>query len=425
MDMMTILYNTGIFFYHLLIRILSPLNKKARLYLTGRKNWLSVLQASVDAQARYIWFHCASLGEFEQGRPVIEAVKKELPRYKIILTFFSPSGYEIRKNYPLTDVVCYLPADTRRNAALFIETVRPEIVFFIKYEFWYNYISQIKKKGIPLFLVSGIFRKDQVFFSRMPWGDWFREMLGAFSHFFLQDRESAALLSGIGITKCTVSGDTRFDRVAAIANSSQPVPIVEKFSAGKPLLIAGSTWEPDEALLVPFINNHPGMKFIIAPHEVNRGNINRLVQMLKKPPIMFSQATENNIDNFDVMVVDSVGILSSLYRYGKYAYIGGGFGVGIHNILEAATFGLPVFFGPNYSKFREACQLVEKGGAFPVSSAESFEQAFRQLAENPEFLKKASETASIYVKLNQGATGIILNYILSEFHPVLNSVGKS
>ncbi len=422
--MMTIIYNAGIFFYHLLIRILVPFNKKARLYYTGRKNWLSSFRASIDSSARYIWFHCASLGEFEQGRPVIEAVRKELPQYRIILTFFSPSGYEVRKNYPLADVVCYLPADTPRNAFLFIDTVRPETVFFIKYEFWYNYIKQLKKRGIPLFLISGIFRKNQVFFTKMPWGRWFREMLRAFTHFFLQDQGSADLLSGIGIEVCTVSGDTRFDRVATIANSSQPVPIVEKFSEGNPVLVAGSTWNPDEELLVPFINNYAGMKFIIAPHEVTRGNINKLVQMLKKPVILFSQATESKIGSFDVMIIDSVGILSSLYHYGTFAYIGGGFGVGIHNILEAATFGLPVFFGPNYSKFREACQLVEKGGAFPVSSAESFRQALMRLVENPEILKNASETALYYVNINRGATMSILNFVISRLIPVSGSVGK-
>lgn len=408
---MQCLYNAVLFLYHLAIRMAALFHPKARLFIEGRREWHSRLKGKRDPQATYIWFHCASLGEFEQGRPVIEAIRQQFPRYKIALTFFSPSGYEVRKNYPGADYVGYLPVDTPGNARRFIDTLDPAMVFFIKYEFWVNYISFLKARAIPLYLVSGIFRKEQLFFSRMPWGKWFRGILKNFTHIFVQDEDSAALLSSIGTGNFTVSGDTRFDRVAAIAKSSQPVPIVEKFSAGKPVLIAGSTWNRDEELLVPFIEGQENWKFIIVPHEVTPGNINRLTRLLKKEPLLFSQATPENITLHDVLVVDTVGLLSSLYRYGTIAYIGGGFGVGIHNILEAATFGLPVFFGPNYHKFREACQLVEAGAAIPVTTSESFtEQALRVTGDN-QLYEQLCHIAADYVKNNQGATSSILKKV--------------
>jgi 3-deoxy-D-manno-octulosonic-acid transferase len=411
---MRIIYNTGIFLYHLLIRVLVPFNKKAKLYMKGRKNWHAGLKTSIDRDSRYIWFHCASLGEFEQGRPVMEAIRRKYPQYKLILSFFSPSGYEIRKNYPLADVVCYLPADTHRNASLFIDTIHPEKVFFVKYEFWYHFLRTLKERKIPVYLVSGIFRKGQRFFSKMPWGAWFRQIPGYFTHFFVQDEKSAGLLAGIGYRNSTISGDTRFDRVAAIANSSQLFPVVDKFREGKPLLIAGSTWEPDEELLVPFINRQSGLKFIIVPHEISPPHLNRLIRMLKKPAVLFSKLNEADIHLSDVIIVDSIGLLSGLYRYGTFAYIGGGFGAGIHNILEAATFGLPVFFGPRYSKFREACQLIDWGGAFSVTSAEAFEKALSRLIDNPEELKRTCLVSSDYIKNNQGATNIILKKTFPE-----------
>lgn len=410
---MKVLYNLAIFMYHILMRCAVPFHKKARLYVLGRKGWQEQLRNKLVSEGHYLWFHCASLGEFEQGRPLIEAIRKEYPRFKIMLTFFSPSGYEVRKKYPLADYVGYLPADTPRNAALFLDILRPEAVFFVKYEFWYNYIAQLKSREIPLYLVSGIFRKEQMFFSRMPWGGWFREMLKSFTRLFVQDEASAALLSSIGISRFTVSGDTRFDRVAAIANSSQPLPVVDKFSEGKPLLVAGSTWKPDEELLVPFLNSRHGWKFILVPHEVNAPNINRLTALLKKPWVLWSQVREEEAKDYEVLVVDKVGLLSSLYKYGTYAYIGGGFGVGIHNILEAATFGLPIFFGPNYRKFREACQLTGMGGAFPVTSTEAFTAQVSRLAGDPDLFNKSREVAKNYVIENCGAT----RKILSEVFP--------
>jgi 3-deoxy-D-manno-octulosonic-acid transferase len=411
---MRIFYNAGIFLYHLLIRMLVPFNKKAKLYIKGRENWLAGLKASIDIDSRYIWFHCASLGEFEQGRPVMEAIRLKYPEYKLILSFFSPSGYEIRKNDPLADVVCYLPADTHRNAGLFIDTIRPEKVFFVKYEFWYHFLRTLAEKKIPVYLVSGIFRKGQRFFSNMPWGAWFRLIPGYFTHFFVQDEDSARLLAELGYRNLTISGDTRFDRVAAIAKSSQLFPVVDKFLDGKPLLIAGSTWEPDEELLVPFINRQSGLKFIIVPHEISPPHLNRLIRMLKKTAVLFSNLDEANIHFYEVIIVDSIGLLSGLYRYGTFAYIGGGFGAGIHNILEAATFGLPVFFGPRYRKFREACQLIKMGGAFSVTSADALDMALSRLIDNPEELKKTSRISSDFIKNNGGATDIILEKTFPE-----------
>jgi 3-deoxy-D-manno-octulosonic-acid transferase len=405
---MRIFYNTGILLYHLLIRIMAPFNRKAKLFIQGRENWLTQLRAQVDREARYIWFHCASLGEFEQGRPVMEAIRQEFPQFRLILSFFSPSGFEIRKNYPLADVVCYLPADTRKNARLFMDTICPEKVFFVKYEFWFHFLRELSERQIPVYLVSGIFRKSQRFFSHMPWGTWFRQIPGCFTHFFVQDENSARLLAGIGYKNSTISGDTRFDRVAAIANSSQLYPLVDKFRGDHPLLIAGSTWEPDEELLVPFINQSSGLKFIIVPHEISASHINRLMRMLKKPAVLFSQLNETNASGTEVMVVDSIGLLSGLYRYGTFAYIGGGFGAGIHNILEAATFGLPVFFGPRYQKFREACQLISLGGACSVTTPEAFSSGLYRLIHDPEELKKTSFISSEFIKNNQGATRIIL-----------------
>jgi 3-deoxy-D-manno-octulosonic-acid transferase len=405
---MTIIYNTGIFLYHFLIRIWAPFNRKARLYIKGRENWLAGLKATVDNNSRYIWFHCASLGEFEQGRPVMEAIRREYPHFKIILSFFSPSGYEIRKNYPVADLVCYLPPDTRENAGLFVDTIHPEKVFFVKYEFWYHFLKTLSEREIPVYLISGIFRKEQRFFSSMPWGAWFRQIPGFFAHFFVQDEDSARLLAGIGYRNSTISGDTRFDRVAAIANSSQLFPVVDKFLGGKPLFIAGSTWEPDEELLVPFINRHSELKYILVPHEISHQQIDRLVRMLKKPTTLFSAIDEATIHHSEVIIVDSIGLLSGLYRYGTFAYIGGGFGAGIHNILEAATFGMPVFFGPRYGKFREACHLVKNGGAFPVTSPEAFEKALCRLIDHPEELEKTSRISSDFVLNNLGATDIIL-----------------
>jgi len=411
---MTWLYNLSISLYSLLIHTTALFNPKARFFVNGRKNWQENLRNKIEPGARYLWFHCASLGEFEQGRPVIEEIKNQMPDYKIVLTFFSPSGYEIRKNYALADLIAYLPFDTARNAKTFLTLVKPEKVFFIKYEFWFHYIEELKKRNIPLFLISAIFRENQPFFKKSPWGKWYRKMLFQFNHFFIQNEDSAQLLTKIDINNFTVSGDTRFDRVAAIASSSKLLPIVDKFKGNSQLVIAGSTWKPDEELLAAFINQTDNIKFIIAPHEVSASNINRIQQLLKKPSILFSKLTETEIEKYDVLIIDSIGILSSLYRYGNLAYIGGGFGVGIHNILEAATFGLPVVFGPNYQKFKEAVELIHLKGAFSISDDKQLEAAISRLLKDKTTLKNCSEVCSNYVKNNTGATQVIIKKVFNK-----------
>ncbi|MFZ5428685.1 MAG: 3-deoxy-D-manno-octulosonic acid transferase [Bacteroidota bacterium] len=408
---MTLLYKLAISVYHILIWLSAPFNGKARLYVSGRRNWQVKLNRQVDMNARYIWIHCASLGEFEQGRPLIEAIRNEVPEYKIVLTFFSPSGYEIRKKYPFADIISYLPADNRKNAKRFLDIIKPEKVIFIKYEFWYHYITELQRRSIPVFLASGIFRKNQVFFSRLPWGKWFRRILNGFTHFYLQDDESARLLSDFGIKKFTVCGDTRFDRVAAIAKSAKEIPIVDKFTRNKPVLVAGSTWKPDEELLARFINENDQIKYIIAPHEVTPENVSKLEQLLKTPSVRYSMANESDIHQYQVIIIDSIGLLSSLYSYAKTAYIGGGFGAGIHNILEAATFGVPVIFGPNYTKFREARDMVRAKAAFPVHGYEELYKELTGLLGNTEELEAASERAADYVKQNRGATRKIMDHI--------------
>jgi len=409
---MTLLYKVAIFFYSMLIRLFAVFNEKARLFVQGRKNWEEILVQKIDTKSKYIWFHCASLGEFEQGRPVIEELKMRFPEYKIVLTFFSPSGYEIRKNYPLADVVAYLPMDTQRNAKTFLNIVKPEKAFFVKYEFWYFYISELKNRKIPLYIISAIFRENQQFFKNTPWGRWYRKMLLQVEHLFVQNEKSGQLLKTIGLSNFTVSGDTRFDRVAAIANSSKEIPVVEKFKGNSLLIIAGSTWKPDEELLAEFINQS-GEKFIIVPHEVSAGNINRIHQLLKKPAISFSKINETEIDKFQVLIIDSVGLLSSLYRHGNIAYIGGGFGVGIHNILEAATFGLPVIFGPNYKKFKEAVDLTIEGGAVSISNSDELRQALNNLINDTDGFKKTSGICKNYVEKNVGSTKHIVKKVFN------------
>ena len=410
---MNLLYNLGIFFYRVAVHIAALFNPKAKQFVAGRKDWKKILQNKIDPKATYIWFHCASLGEFEQGRPLIEDIKTKLPEYKIILTFFSPSGYEIRKNYDGADIVNYLPLDTKRNAEAFLNIVKPQKAFFVKYEYWYHYITELKKRNIPLYIVSAIFRENQHFFKNNLWGNWYRKMLSGFEHIFIQNEKSAELLKSVGIENFTIAGDTRFDRVAAIAESAKTFTNVEKFKGNRLTVIAGSTWKPDEELLAAFINNSSGIKFIIAPHEVHPTNINRIHQLLKKPAISFSKVQNSAIENYDVLIIDSIGILSSLYQYGNVAYIGGGFGVGIHNILEAATFKLPIVFGPNYKKFKEAVDLVEQNGAFSIQNSDELNVALNKLLQDESALEKASEVCKKYVEKNVGSTKLIIKKVFN------------
>jgi 3-deoxy-D-manno-octulosonic-acid transferase len=410
---MKFLYRTGILLYGLFIRVASIYNIKAKQLIKGRKNWRNNLKQKLDTNSRYLWFHCASLGEFEQGRPMMEEIRRQFPHYRFVLTFFSPSGYEIRKNYELADVVMYLPFDTRKNAKDFIRLVQPEKAFFIKYEYWYYYIDELKKQTIPLYIISAIFRQEQQFFKNNFWGRWYRQILKKTTHIFVQDENSGSLLEQAGIGNYTISGDTRFDRVAQIAGNAKEIPLAEKFKNGQPLLIAGSTWKPDEEILVQYINEHNGLKMIIAQHEITSAGLNRLEQMINQPVIRLSQSANKDITQFQVLIIDSVGLLSSLYRYGNMAYIGGGFGVGIHNILEAATFGLPVVFGPNYKKFKEAVELEKLGGAFPVKNYNNLEITLHKLLANPGKLETASKTCKIYVANNVGSAKNIIKKVFN------------
>lgn len=411
---MTLLYKISIFLYSLLVRISSLFNKKAKLFIQGRKNWKKNLQSQVEKDVKYLWFHCASLGEFEQGRPVIEEIKKQFPEFRIVLTFFSPSGYEIRKNYKGADIVLYLPLDTKSNAQAFIDILKPQKAFFIKYEFWLFYISELKKQNIPLYLFSANFREGQHFFKNTPLGNWYRKMLFQFEHFFVQNETSAQLLKDIGLSNITISGDTRFDRVATIAKAAKKIPIVEKFKGNSQLIIAGSTWKPDEELLIKFINQNDDVKFIIAPHEVSNTNINRIHQLLKKPAILYSNIRDLEINDYQVLIIDSIGLLSSLYQYGNVAYIGGGFGVGIHNILEAATFGMPIIFGPKFEKFKEAVDLILENGAFPISNFEELNPIFNQLINNSKYLHSTSYICKHYVEKNVGSTKLIIKKVFNK-----------
>jgi 3-deoxy-D-manno-octulosonic-acid transferase len=411
---MIVLYNIGIRLYHLGILIASLFDSKARLWITGRKNFFERLESALDRSDQIIWFHCSSLGEFEQGRPVIEKARELAPEKKILLTFYSPSGYEIRKNFPGADYIFYLPLDTSRNARRFIRIVQPELVYFVKYEYWFHFLKELKKTKTKTYLISAIFRKDHVFFKW--YGKWFRRMLTSFEHLFLQDETSRQNLARIGITNVTVSGDTRFDRVFAIAGDAKQFPGIKTFTSDKKTLIMGSTWQGDEELLVRYINeNSLPLKYIIAPHEVHESNIKSLESRLDKKTIRYTNLENSDPETADILVIDTIGILSSVYQYGTVAYIGGGFGKGIHNILEAATFGLPVVFGPNYSRFKEAHDLIDSGGAFSTSGYDDLLQILTSLLTGENNLQPASDKARNYVISSKGATEEIVSKTILKY----------
>jgi 3-deoxy-D-manno-octulosonic-acid transferase len=406
------LYNLGIRVYYFFILVASLFNKKARLWIRGRKMIFKQIRSGIDPNSDIIWFHCSSLGEFEQGRPVMEKIREILPGRKILLTFFSPSGYEIRKNYPGADYIFYLPLDTRKNAAIFLSLIKPESAFFVKYEFWFHYLSQLKKMETKIYLISGIFRSRQVFFKF--YGRWFRKILRSFTHLFVQDEESAVLLKSIGFGNVTVCGDTRFDRVYTIARKTQEFPLIRSFGSGKMTLIAGSTWPSDEEIIVRFINeNKLPVRFILAPHEIHERNIRQLQESVKGKTARYSSISESAINDADVLIIDTIGILSSVYQYGNIAYIGGGFGKGIHNILEAATFGLPVIFGPNFKKFREANDLIKRNGAFSIEKYDDFNKIINALLTDQQLLNAAGENTRNYVRSNLGATDTITKFVLA------------
>ena len=395
---MNTLYNISIWIFSAAINIASLFNPKAKQWLKGRKDIYRQLEKALKNEQNIVWFHCASLGEFEQGKPIIEGYKQKHPTHKILLTFFSPSGYEIRKNYDEVDFTFYLPADTKKNAKQFINIINPIKVIFIKYEFWFNYMAECKKQNIPFYSLSSIFRKEQSFFKY----DFFAQQLNNVSHFFVQDNNSKELLQKIGFSNCTVAGDTRFDSVVSNTQNAISIPLIKKFSENKTTIICGSTWPKDEALLAKYIKENPNYKYIIAPHEMHH------ISELKKQTnaLLFSKANNTNISNNTVLIIDSIGILSNIYKYGDLAYIGGGFGSGIHNILEAVAYGLPVVFGPNYQKFNEATELINKKGAISISNYTELTSAIHDLST---FDKNI---AINYIQENSGATTKILNSII-------------
>ena len=402
-------YNLAIALYDVLVHLAAPFSRKPRKMMKGHWVVYDLLRQQLKKEVRYIWFHAASLGEFEQGRPLIEKIRAQYPEYGILLTFFSPSGYEVRKNYRGADVVCYLPFDKPRNVRKFLDTVNPCMAFFIKYEFWKNYLDELHKRHIPVYSVSSIFRKGQVFFKW--YGGTYRQVLRNFDYLFVQNERSKRYLAKIDINRVMVVGDTRFDRVLQIREEAKELPLVEAFKGKAPCLVAGSSWQPDEDLLIEYFNGHPEMKLIIAPHVIDENHLVEIVGKLKRPYVRYTRADEENVKNADCLIIDCFGLLSSIYRYGDMAYIGGGFGVGIHNTLEAAVYGIPVMFGPKYQKFQEAVQLIENGGAFCIHDGGELNSLLDRLFTDKPFLKETGDKAGYYVTSQAGATDKILGMI--------------
>ncbi len=409
---MAFIYNMTIRVYGLLIWLAAPFNGKARALLAGRSEALHEIESSMNniEGSERIWFHAASLGEFEQGRPVIESIREEMPGAKIILTFFSPSGYNVRKDYGGVDFVFYLPADTPGNVARFIGAVKPSLAIFIKYEFWYNYLTRLKAEGVPTLLISALFRSNQPFFRW--YGGFFRDMLNCFDSMFVQDETSEILLSGIGVDNAVVSGDTRFDRVADLVSSLPVNDSADRFSKGRDVIVAGSTWRPEEEMIARYIREETGeTAFIVAPHEVDERNIERIMALFGSGAVRLSECNGGDLSGYRVLVADTMGQLSSLYRYSAFAVIGGGFGRGIHNILEAAAWGKPVLFGPRYKRFREACELVDLGGAHCFTGYDDFRRLVGILSGSGDDIKRASEVCLHYIDNNRGATDRITGHI--------------
>lgn len=414
------IYNIVIYFVLWGIAIASLFNEKVRKMWRGEREAFKILKQKVDPNAKYIWFHAASLGEFEQGRPLMERIRKDYPQYKILLTFYSPSGYEVRKNYEGADIICYMPVDTRLNAIRFLRLVRPVMAFFIKYEFWSNFLHILKHRNIPTYSVSSIFREDQVFFKW--YGRSYAGVLKCFTRFFVQNEESKRLLEGIGITAVDVVGDTRFDRVLQIKEAAKQLPICKAFRTGVAssqsadvphhdfkVFVAGSSWPPDENIFIPFFNEHKDWRLLIAPHVIAEEHLKLILSLIKgKKVVRYTQTTPEEAAEADVLIIDCFGLLSSMYNYGDVAYIGGGFGVGIHNTLEAAVWNMPVIFGPNNKKFQEAQGLLKSDGGFEINTYEDFSGLMSSLMNDETFLKQAGDKAGAFVAHLAGATDKVL-----------------
>ena len=395
----------------LLARLISPFSSKVRAMLVGRKGMCEKMRREIDPTARKVWIHVASLGDFEQGRPLVDYVHENYPDYKIVLTFFSPSGYNVRKNYPKADYVYYIPIDTRRNARKFLDIIQPEIAIFVKYEFWLNMLAELRRRNIRTFIASAIFRRNSIFFK--PYGWWWRKALRAFEKIFVQDENSKLLLAELGVDSI-VAGDTRFDRVMAIADAAEKVEVVEQFKSEKRLFVAGSTWGPDEDILLPLINANPDVKFVIAPHEMEESRIERILREVKGGAVRYTQFDGCDMADKQVLVLDTMGLLSRVYGSADWAYVGGGFGVGIHNTLEAVVYGLPVAFGPNYRKFKEAHDLIDLGVAQSVHGEDALSAWFVPLRDDKARLAEVADVAKRYTSHHRGATEKVLKLIFEQ-----------
>lgn len=404
---MKLSYRILIGFVRVLLPVLAIFSKKIKLFVEGRKQSFDKLKPLQGKEV--VWFHVASLGEFEQARPIIEEVKNHYPNYKILVSFFSPSGYEVRKNYTLADVVCYLPLDSKSNAIRFVDSVNPKLAIFIKYEFWPNMLFALQKKKCTTILVSGIFRENQIFFEW--YGKLMRRALDSFDHFFVQNSESKELLKSLAFGNVTISGDTRFDRVYKILKEKKSLDFIEEFQNNKLTIVAGSTWKEDESLLLKYIDKSEGIKFIIAPHNINEKSISDLKAMVSKRVVLYSEKEDKNLSEYEVLIIDTIGLLTKIYRYADIAYVGGGLKTGLHNVLEPATFGVPVVIGNKYDKFKEAKELVELQACFSIQNQKEMDEIFDKLLTDEIFRVTAGKSAGSYIQKNQGATEIIMNYI--------------
>ena len=407
------MYNILLYIYEFGIFVATFFSAKVKKMWRGERETFKILKEKVDPEAQYAWFHAASLGEFEQGRPIIEEYRRVFPKRKILLTFFSPSGYEVRKNYDGADIVCYLPIDTPTNALRFLRAVRPVEAFFIKYEFWYNYLHILRHRGIPVYSISSIFRKEQVFFKW--YGFQYRHVLRCFTHFFVQNEESKRLLGTLGIDNVMVTGDTRFDRVMQIAKESKSIPVVREFKNGKKVFVAGSSWLPDEQIFLPYFAQHPDWKVIIAPHVIGESHLEQIMSLLEgRKVVRYTQIEADDavtLGEAEVLIIDCFGLLSSIYKYGDVAYVGGGFGVGIHNLPEAAVWNLPVIFGPNHQKFQEANELKACGGGIAIEGKEDFHRVMDAFLASEDDMKRAADAAGHYVSSHSGATEKLLKLL--------------
>ena len=394
------------YFYLFGVAIYSLIDKKVRKMWRGERDAFDVLREKVEEGAQYVWFHAASLGEFEQGRPLMERLRRDHPEYKILLTFFSPSGYEVRKNYEGADIICYLPLDTAANARRFLRLVRPVMAFFIKYEFWYNYLHILRHRKVPVYSVSSIFRSEQVFFQW--YGREYSRVLRCITHFYVQNETSRQLLASLGLKNATVVGDTRFDRVLQIRDAAKQLPIAEAFSCGHRVFVAGSSWPPDEDVFIKYFNEHNDWRLIIAPHVIGEDHLRQIRGMLKVPAVLYTETTPEEAEKASCLIINCFGLLSSIYQYGEVAYVGGGFGVGIHNVLEAAVWDMPVIFGPNNKRFQEAQGLLAVKGGFEVDGPDTFQETMDRLASDQQLLDNVSHAAGTFVKGQAGATDKVM-----------------